>query len=135
MSLAEKRDGIDDPRRYAFSALLKKVQSHARLGSSQELSAGIGQDLEEWAGADHQTATRIERQVLFRELQAHLNDRDRDILILLLQDATSPAAIASALGVDYNAAAKAVQRLKQRIRAILTGRPLPRESGGHHENE
>lgn len=132
-SMVEKQAVIDDARRYAFSALRKKVQSHARLGSSRELPLGVTQDLEKWAGSDLQSATRMERQILFRELRVHLNDRDRDILILLLQDVTSPAAVASALGIGYNAAAKAIQRLKERIRAILTGKPLS-DSGGHHED-
>ena len=120
-SMAEKQATIGDARRYAFSAIQKKVMGHARLGSSREFSVGISQDLEEWAGSDLQSAGRMERHILFRELREQLNDRDRDILILLQQDITSPAGIASALGIGYNAAAKAIQRLKARIRAILIG--------------
>jgi DNA-directed RNA polymerase specialized sigma24 family protein len=52
-----------------------------------------------------------------------LSERDRHILVLLQQGMTSPASVAAALGVSYAAAAKAIQRVKERIAAILGGGP------------
>lgn len=43
--------------------------------------------------------------------------------MLLLQDITSPADVASALGIKYDAAAKAIQRTKERMAAILSEVP------------
>ena len=51
------------------------------------------------------------------------SDLDRHILVLLQQDITSPASVAAALGVSYSAAAKAIQRVKERIFTILVGDP------------
>ena len=58
------------------------------------------------------TARQMERAVLFEQLSTKLSERDRLILVLLLQDVTSPANVAAALGVSYSAAAKAIQRVK-----------------------
>ena len=57
--------------------------------------------------------------MLFEQLRTKLNERDRQILILLLQDITSPRDVAEALGIKYDAAAKAIQRVKDRMAAIL----------------
>jgi DNA-directed RNA polymerase specialized sigma24 family protein len=43
--------------------------------------------------------------------------------MLLLQDITSPRDVAAALGIKYDAAAKAIQRVKERIAAILSVSP------------
>ena len=57
-------------------------------------------------------------------------ERDRHILVLLLQDVTSPANVAAALDVSYSAAAKAIQRVKDRISTMLVDEPSERESKG-----
>jgi DNA-directed RNA polymerase specialized sigma24 family protein len=76
------------------------------------------------------TARQIERAVLFEQLSTKLSERDRHILVLLLQDMTSPANVAAALGVSYSAAAKAIQRVKDRISTMLEDEPSERESKG-----
>lgn len=119
-SMAEKASTIESPRRYAFAALQGKIREHFRAGGLRELTVGISEDLEEWVGLDAETARHMEREVLFQQLQTKLNDRDRHILVLLQQDVTSPADVASALGLSYNAAAKAVQRVKERVRGLVT---------------
>jgi DNA-directed RNA polymerase specialized sigma24 family protein len=50
--------------------------------------------------------------------------------VLLLQDVTSPANVAAALDVSYSAAAKAIQRVKDRISTMLVDEPSERESKG-----
>ncbi len=45
---------------------------------------------------------------------AFLDDRNRYILLLLLQDDRT-ATVANAFGTSYNAAAKAIQRVRKRI--------------------
>jgi DNA-directed RNA polymerase specialized sigma24 family protein len=76
------------------------------------------------------TARQIERTVLFEQLSTRLSERDRIILVLLLQDVTSPADVAVALGVSYSAAAKAIQRVKDRISTMLVDKPSERGSKG-----
>lgn len=124
-SMAERKEAIESPRRYAFAAMGNRIREHFRSGGFREVTLGIAEELEDQTAADLQSAAQIERQVLFIELRAQLSQRDREILILLQQDVTSPASIASALGISYNAAAKAVQRVKERLHAILTRKPLP----------
>ena len=98
------------------------------------MSFGTDQELDAKAGPELQSARDIERQVLFRELRSQLSERDRQIFILLQQDVTSPQGIASSLGISYSAAAKAVQRLRERLQAILNSRPTPKSGKEHDED-
>ncbi len=110
---------INFPRRYATSALRGKILGWFRKHPRPEKSIGLGPELEKWVGFDSEAEITLERTVLFEQLTMKLSQRDRDILILLLQDITSPRDVASALGITYAAAAKAIQRVKERIAAIL----------------
>ena len=121
-AMGARLDEIRSPRRYAFAALQGKVREWFRSNASREVLVGTARELELWAGIDRSTQRVIYRAVLFEELKTKLSERDRHILVLLQQDMTSPA-IAAALGVNYAAAAKAIQRVKDRIAAILVGVP------------
>jgi hypothetical protein len=114
---------IEFPRRYAFAALRGKILAWFRKHPGQEIAVGIGLELEQWVGLDRKAQIAIERAVLFEQLRTMQNERDRQILMLLLQDITSPRDVASALGIGYGAAAKAVQRVKERMASILSKRP------------
>ena len=128
VGLAKRGETIQWPRRYAFAALHGKIREHFRSGAAREIAVGISHDLEKWVGLDRKTARQIERTVLFEQLRTRLNERDRYILVLLLQDVTSPANVAAALDVSYSAAAKAIQRVKDRISTMLVDEPSERES-------
>ena len=80
--------------------------------------------MEVWADIDRSPPRVMYQGILFDQLKTKLSERDRHILVLLLQDLTSPASVAAALGVSYSAAAKAIQRVKERIAAILLGDPI-----------
>src|SRR6202046_2292472 len=122
-AMGARLDEIRSPYRYAFAALRGKVREWFRCNASKEVLVGIGGELELWAGIDGSTPRVIYRAVLFDQLKTKLSERDRHILVLLQQDITSPASVAAALGVSYAAAAKAIQRVKERIAAILVGAP------------
>jgi len=122
-AMGARLDEIRSPYRYAFAALHGKVREWFRSNASREVLVGIGKELELWAGIDRSTQRVIYRAVLFDQLKTKLSERDRHILVLLQQDMTSPASVAAALGVSYAAAAKAIQRVKERIAAILVGVP------------
>src|ERR1700722_17119552 len=123
-AMGARLDEIRSPYRYAFAALRGKVREWFRSDASREVLVGIGGELELWAGIDGSTPRVIYRAVLFDQLKTKLSERDRHILVLLQQDITSPASVAAALGVSYAAAAKAIQRVKERIAAILAGAPI-----------
>jgi DNA-directed RNA polymerase specialized sigma24 family protein len=129
-SLAKREETIESPRRYAFAALHGKIREHFRSGGANQIAVGISHELEKWAGLDMKTARQIERTVLFGQLSTRLSERDRFILVLLLQDVTSPAKVAVALGVSYSAAAKAIQRVKDRISTMLVDKSSGHESKG-----
>lgn len=114
------------PHRYAYSALHGRIREWFRTCAAKEFTVGIGSELEEWAGVDRSTSRVIYQTILFEQLKTKLSDRDREILVLLQQDITSPSSVAEALGISYTAAAKAIQRVKERIAAILLGRPIER---------
>jgi hypothetical protein len=112
---------IVSPQRYAYAALKGKVHDWMKCGSAKEEVAGIGRDLERMGGLSGSFQGAVDRKILFEQLKATLNERDRYILVLLLEDKTSPATVAKALGTSYPAAAKAIQRVKERIASTLSG--------------
>jgi RNA polymerase sigma factor (sigma-70 family) len=120
-AMESKGNQIVAHERYAYTALKGKVRDWLRTKTAQEESAGIGQDLERLGGVDRSFQRELDRKLLLEQLKTALNERDRYILVLLLQDETSPAVIATALGLSYPAAAKAIQRVKERIAASLVG--------------
>jgi DNA-directed RNA polymerase specialized sigma24 family protein len=120
---------IEFPRRYAFTALKGKIFEWFRKHPVTEITLGIGSDLEQWIGLDRRAPLKIEQSALLEQLRMKLGDRDRQILILLLQDITSPRDVAEALNINYNAAAKAIQRAKERMAAILTAKPQDNTAG------
>jgi hypothetical protein len=122
-AMGARLDDIRSPYRYASAALRGKVREWFRSNASKEILVGTGSELELWASIDRSAQRVIDRAVLFEQLKTKLSERDRHILVLLQQDITSPASVAAALGVSYAAAAKAIQRVKERIAAILVGDP------------
>jgi hypothetical protein len=112
---------LSSPQRYAYSALKGKVRDWMKSGQANEQVAGIGRDLESIGGLSGSFQGAVDRKILFEQLKATLNERDRYILVLLLEDTTSPATVAKALGTSYPAAAKAIQRVKERIASTLSG--------------
>jgi DNA-directed RNA polymerase specialized sigma24 family protein len=122
-AMAARAASIEVPRRYAFAALRGKILEWFRRHPGREVTVGIGSELEQWVGVDRNGQRIVERAVLFEQLRAKLSERDRQILMLLLQDITSPKDVAAALGVKYDAAAKAIQRVKERLAAIKAKAP------------
>jgi DNA-directed RNA polymerase specialized sigma24 family protein len=110
---------VTSAQRYAYAALKGRVRDWMRSGAAQEQMAGVGQDLERIGGLNGSFQNAVDRKILFEQVKATLNERDRYILVLLLEDKTSPTTIADALGTTYPAATKAIQRVKERIAATL----------------
>jgi len=120
---------ITSPMRYAYAALKGKVRDWMKSGVAQERLAGVGRDLGPIGGFGGSFQSAVDRKILFEQLKATLNERDRYILVLLLQDQTSPATVANALGTTYPTAAKAIQRVKERIANTLKGARKIDDSG------
>jgi DNA-directed RNA polymerase specialized sigma24 family protein len=121
LSMQARVTTIVSPQRYAYAALKGKVHDWMRSAPAKEDVAGMGRDLERIGGLNGSFEGAVDRKILFEQLKATLNERDRYILVLLLQDNTSPATVAKALGTSYPAAAKAIQRVKERIASKLNG--------------
>ena len=121
LSMQMRVTTIVSPQRYAYAALKGKVHDWMRSASAKEEVAGLGRDLERIGGLNGSFEGAVDRKILFEQLKATLNERDRYILVLLLEDNTSPATVAKALGTSYPAAAKAIQRVKERIASKLNG--------------
>ena len=121
LSMQGRVTTIISPQRYAYAALKGKVHDWMRSAPAKEEVAGLGRDLERIGGLNGSFEGAVDRKILFEQLKATLNERDRYILVLLLEDNTSPATVAKALGTTYPAAAKAIQRVKERIASKLTG--------------
>ena len=121
VAMDERADAIEFPKRYAYIALRGKVRDWSRTGSGRAELKGIGRDLEEAAGLSDSFVDKTERKLLFEEILRVLNERDRAILVLLLND-QSTGAVASFLNTTYAAAAKAMQRVKDRVSVVLHGK-------------
>lgn len=120
-NMAQREDVIRSPQRFAYTVLRGKVCDFLKTGTAREESFGLGGELERISGTSGSFEGSVHRKILFDELKAVLNERDRYILFLLLEDQSSPATVAQKLGTSYNAAAKAIQRVKERIAFAVTG--------------
>jgi RNA polymerase sigma factor (sigma-70 family) len=116
--MESNKDSLGSPRRYAYVALRGKVIEWMRRKGEKELAVGLDSDLEKIAGVNHSFQHRVDGSILFQQLRATLSDRDREILVLLLSNATSTE-IADHLGITPPAARKATQRLRERLAACL----------------
>ena len=120
-AMDERGEAIQFPRRYAYMALRGKVRDWSRTGPGRAELKGIGPDLEGVAGSVESFADQTEREVLFEQILPALNERDRAILVLLLNE-QSTTAVAAFLNTNYAAAAKAMQRVKDRVSVVLNGK-------------
>lgn len=109
---------IEHPKRFAYAALSGRVRDWFRTRASQEIPVGADRDLERIGGSSRTFVNSIERKILFDQLLVELSERDRTILIYLLDGETS-VTIAKNLGANAPAIRKSIERLKIRITAIL----------------
>jgi DNA-directed RNA polymerase specialized sigma24 family protein len=122
--MSRRRAEIAAPKQYAQVALSREVHDWMRAHQGLEVSVAQPGELERLASA---TSTRIgttvnaESEIFFAQLRKHLTERDRHILVLMEQDLDKPPDIAAALDISYDAAAKALQRVRERVAAILRG--------------
>jgi DNA-binding CsgD family transcriptional regulator len=119
-SMQVRGSAIEWPERYAYAALKGKVRDWLRTGPAQETSSGVRRDMERIGGTNSSFQGSIDRVILFDQLRKTLGERDRAILFLILND-KSAQEVAGQLDTSYPAARKAIQRVKERIGAILAG--------------
>jgi hypothetical protein len=130
-SMQSFQTSLEFPDRYAYAALKGKVSDWLRTKVANEEVVGIGLDLERIGGVRASFQAAADRRILFEQLKLSLNERDRYILMLLLDDETSPATVAKALHMKYFAAAKAIERVKARMKAALAkSQKRPEKSAG-----
>ena len=121
-------NSVQFPRRYAYMALKGRVRDWSRTGPGRAELKGLGSDLEEIAGHSKSHIDQTDREVLLRQVLPELNERDRAILILVC-NGKSTVTIAALLNVNYMAAAKAMQRMKDRVSVVLNGKRQNASSG------
>jgi DNA-binding CsgD family transcriptional regulator len=126
VSMQGREIAIEFPERYAYAALKGKVRDWLRTGSAQEQSSGIRRDMERIGGVNGTFQRTVDRRILFDQLQIALSERDRAILFLLLNEKTAQE-VAGELKTSYPAARKAIQRVKERIGAILGRAPADKD--------
>jgi DNA-directed RNA polymerase specialized sigma24 family protein len=117
LAMCRHQDRIELPRRYAVAALAGKLQEWYRAHPAVEVMLEP-EDLEQVMQAEPVPATSPDLNVLFAEIKTQLSERDRQILVLLEQG-LGPQEIAKAFDMSYSAAAKAIQRARDRMAAIL----------------
>ena len=120
--------GITSPKKFAYAALRGKVLDSLRTGSAKAKSFGVGRDLERIGGSSGSFQGAVDRKILFDQLQNALSHRDRDILLLILNEKSAPE-VAAELDMKSPAARKAIQRVKERIGALLGGDPKGKDVG------
>ncbi len=120
-AMDERGDAIQFPRRYAYLALRGKIHDWSRTGPGRAELRGVGSDLENVAGLCASFTDQTEKKVLFEQISPRLSERDRAILVLLIEE-KSTAQIATSLNMNYAAAAKAMQRVKDRSSVVVNGK-------------
>jgi DNA-directed RNA polymerase specialized sigma24 family protein len=118
LAMCRRLDQIALPRRYAVAAITGKLHQWYRANPAAEVMLEID-ELEEVKTAGRTPITTADLNVLFSEIKAQLSERDRQILALMEQD-LGPQDIAKAFDISYTAAAKAIQRARERMAAILS---------------
>jgi DNA-directed RNA polymerase specialized sigma24 family protein len=118
LAMCRHQDRIELPRRYAVAALAGKLQEWYRAHPAVEVMLDP-EDLEQVIKAEPVPATSPDLSVLFAQMKVQLSERDRQILVLLEQD-LGPQEIAKAFDMSYSAAAKAIQRARDRMAVILS---------------
>jgi RNA polymerase sigma factor (sigma-70 family) len=118
-SMEKNKDHLDSPRRYAYAAMHGKVRDWLRTMAANELAVGLDYDLDEHAKVTNSFQNAVERSILFQQLRTKLSERDRYILVLITELQAKPEDVARALGINYKAATKAIERVRERIAACL----------------
>jgi DNA-directed RNA polymerase specialized sigma24 family protein len=118
LAMCRRLDRIEFPRRYAVAALMGKLQEWYRAHPAVEVILEPD-DLEHVRKAEPVPGYSADLSVLFAEIKTRLSERDRQILVLLEQDLGAQE-IAKTFEISYSAAAKAIQRARERMAAILS---------------
>ena len=105
-------------RRHAHTAMHETVRRWLKTKRARELAVGLDRELESIAGIQEGFHGKVDRAILFDQLKSRLRGRDRSILMLLQSDAT-PAEVAMTLNLKYEAAIKAIQRVRARVALCL----------------
>jgi RNA polymerase sigma factor (sigma-70 family) len=119
LGMSKRFGDIQSPRRYAFAAMTGRIQGWFRAHPAKMVSFETEDEFDREVGPDGRFLFDIERRLLIAQIRGQLNKRDRQICILLEQDISSPGDIAKALEISYAAAAKALQRAKERMASIV----------------
>lgn len=118
LSMSKRFGEIQSPRRYAFAALTGRIQEWFRGHPAKMVSFESEDEFDREIGPDNRFTLEVERSLLFAQIRSRLSERDRQICILLEQDVSSPREIAKALEISYSAAAKALERARERMASI-----------------
>jgi DNA-directed RNA polymerase specialized sigma24 family protein len=121
---------IEFPRRYAIVALTGKLQEWYRAHPGQEVPLEL-EESERIKAPRPDAMTSADLSILLAEIKVQLSERDRQILVLMEQDLGGPQQIAEVFEMSYSAAAKAIQRVRDRMVAIL----VPSETQKSSDNE
>jgi RNA polymerase sigma factor (sigma-70 family) len=121
LGMSKRVDEIQSPWRYALAALTGRIQEWFRAHPAKTVSFETEDELDRQIEPDDQFEPGVERSLLFAEMRHQLSGRDRQICILLEQEFSSPQEIAQVLEISYAAAAKALQRARDRMASIVKG--------------
>ena len=128
LAMCRRHELIEFPRRYAFAALTGKLQEWYRAHPAVEVLLEPS-EFERLGGAGNDVISAANLSILFAEMKSKLSERDRQILVLMEQDLGGPQQIAEVFGMSYSAAAKAIQRVRDRMAAILSPSEMRNRSG------
>ena len=133
MSLRCDQYQIQSVNQYALAALIGKIHEWYRAHPLSETSVASEEALERAAGGQtDRSFGDVENQVFLSQMKIHLSERERLMLVLIEQDLGNPQAIASAFGLSYDAAKKALQRLKEKMSTLVNGNKNTSRLRLHH---
>ena len=120
VAMSRRLEEIRSVNQWALAAMVGKVHDWCRTHPLE-----VALETETWeqvtGGLPDPSFLHVENEILFSQIRTQLSERDRQILVLIEQDLGTAADIASALGLSYEAAKKALQRAKEKIGMLLGG--------------
>lgn len=115
----ENKETVQSEQRYAYSSMHRQVRDYLRSKKNYETPIEIDHELAQFTGVTGSFQDAVDRSILFEQIQATLNERDRHILGMLREGHYNLSEVASELKIDYAAAKKAAQRVRERVAKIL----------------
>jgi DNA-directed RNA polymerase specialized sigma24 family protein len=118
-TICRKGTEIHSPNQYALAAMITQAHKWIRKHPPVEISMPPTALEAAAGGTQDRCFEATQTALLIERMKQDLTARDRQILMLIQRDLDNPTAVASALGLSYEAAKKALHRAKDKMSKLF----------------